>query len=124
MLCEIVDWKGSMWESKDNHDTFVSFEPLKIDKLHFNLFIFFVFDLLWWLISRTCFRPTWDYIDVCDYIKMIEAIWWTIYLNTNPIICIPISEPFESKHKTFSFLNLFKEPLTYDYSDLRASRAY
>ena len=47
----------------------------------------------------------------------------TIYPNTNPIMHIPISEPFEPKQKAFSFLNLSKEPWTCDDSDLRTSRA-
>ena len=55
---------------------------------------------------------------------MMEVIRLTIYPNINPIIIhISISEPFEPKHKAFSFLNLSKEPWICDDSDLSTGRA-
>ena len=48
---------------------------LMINKLHFNLFFFIVSsDLLCYYISRTCFKSIQDYIDIHDYMNMIEAI--------------------------------------------------
>ena len=51
----------------------VRIEPM-IDKLHFNLFFIVSNDLLCCYISRTYFKPIQDYIDVHDYMNMIEAI--------------------------------------------------
>ena len=45
---------------------------------------------------------------------MMESIGLTIYPNTNQVKYILISEPFEPKHKAFSFLNLSKELWTCD----------
>ena len=51
----------------------VRFEPM-IDKLYFNLFFIVSNDLLCYYISRTCFKSIQDYIDVQDYMNMIEKI--------------------------------------------------
>ena len=93
-LCEIFGWVENfskikwvyvMWDCwlireimfkfDENQYNLVRIEPM-IDKLHFNLFSLWVVNLLCCYISRTCFRPIQDYIDVHDYMNMIETIGW------------------------------------------------
>ena len=68
----------------------VRIEPM-IDKLHFNLFFIVSNDLLCFYISRTCFKPIQDYIDIYDYMNMIEAIGWaTKFLKSQPFAYEPL----------------------------------
>ena len=65
--------RESIFKFDENQNNLVIFEPI-IDKLHFNLFFIVSSNLLCYYISRTCFRPIQDYIDIHDHMNMIEAI--------------------------------------------------
>ena len=65
--------KENIFKFDENQYNLVRIEPM-IDKLHFNLFFIVSGDLLCCYIFKTCFRHIQDYIDVHDYINMIDAI--------------------------------------------------
>ena len=87
------------------------FEPI-IDKLHFNLFFIVSNDLLCYYIATTCFKPIQDYIDIHDYMNVIEAIGWAS-IPKEPTFCIcTLSEPLLSLiviFWTFCFISLPKK---------------